>query len=282
MKTTTLPRTFGEAQTFIMGAANPGAVFTGLKPSIDGELNIISEVLVNGMVHGESSVFEGAQGMLLDEWHGFHPHTTWSTLTAANAIEILKEAKFDGNREIVGIIRSYSRRHGVGPFVAEDQRMRNIFPQEHNCQNEWQGAFRVGAFDGVQFRYALECLRKTGPVDSIALTHLDVFERVKDVPFCDRYLSTTKPDSDLAESEKSLPGVPQGGGKVAITRLIPNFKRDLGHQEALTDLLAKSEALRGGKFLKTDDLIKYIEANAKAKVKYLSFGPKSSQKSVLY
>jgi len=30
-------------------------------------------------------VFEGAQGVLLDEWHGFHPYTTWSTTTFANA-----------------------------------------------------------------------------------------------------------------------------------------------------------------------------------------------------
>ncbi len=26
-------------------------------------------------------VFEGAQGVLLDQWRGFHPHTTWSTVT---------------------------------------------------------------------------------------------------------------------------------------------------------------------------------------------------------
>jgi len=37
-------------------------------------------------------VFEGAQGVLLDEWHGFHPYTTWSTTTFANAETLLAEA----------------------------------------------------------------------------------------------------------------------------------------------------------------------------------------------
>src|SRR5262249_24529692 len=34
----------------------------------------------------ELAVFEGAQGVLLDEWYGFHPHTTWSDVTAHHAL----------------------------------------------------------------------------------------------------------------------------------------------------------------------------------------------------
>ena len=30
-------------------------------------------------------IFEGSQGVLLDEWFGFHPYTTWSTITPAGA-----------------------------------------------------------------------------------------------------------------------------------------------------------------------------------------------------
>ena len=33
-----------------------------------------------------------AQGVLLDEWRGFHPYTTWSTTTFANAETLLAEA----------------------------------------------------------------------------------------------------------------------------------------------------------------------------------------------
>ena len=37
-------------------------------------------------------VFEGAQGVLLDEWRGFHPYTTWSTTTFENAETLLRES----------------------------------------------------------------------------------------------------------------------------------------------------------------------------------------------
>ena len=43
------------------------------------------------LLRGGPRVFEGAQGVLLDEWHGFHPYTTWSTTTFANAEKLLAE-----------------------------------------------------------------------------------------------------------------------------------------------------------------------------------------------
>ncbi len=39
------------------------------------------EVDIAEDIFNETVVFEGAQGVLLDEWRGFHPHTTWSTCT---------------------------------------------------------------------------------------------------------------------------------------------------------------------------------------------------------
>lgn len=63
-------------------------------------------------------MFEGAQGILLDEWHGFHPYTTWSTTTFANAETLLAEAGESAIR--LGVIRCYMTRHGPGPFVTED------------------------------------------------------------------------------------------------------------------------------------------------------------------
>ena len=40
-------------------------------------------------VSGRSIVLEGAQGVLLDEACGFHPHTTWSTCTVSPALDLL-------------------------------------------------------------------------------------------------------------------------------------------------------------------------------------------------
>ena len=59
-------------------------------------------------------VFEGAQGVLLDEWRGFHPHTTWSTVEPSNARAMIDELGRDSY--VLGVTRTYMTRHGAGPF----------------------------------------------------------------------------------------------------------------------------------------------------------------------
>ena len=115
-------------------------------------------------------VFEAAQGVLLDETHGFQPHTTWSTTTFANADRVLDEAGWAGPRERVGVLRSYFTRHGAGPFVTEDAGLKAALPELHNGNGGSQGPFRVGPFDAVAARYALSV---AGPVDWLTVTHLD-------------------------------------------------------------------------------------------------------------
>ncbi|HEX4794630.1 MAG TPA: adenylosuccinate synthetase [Humisphaera sp.] len=115
-------------------------------------------------------LFEGAQGVLLDESFGFHPHTTWSTTTFANAHTLLREAGFEGRQTRLGVLRTYFTRHGPGPFVTEDSQLRRHLLEPHNDDAGWQGAFRVGTFDAVAARYAIAV---AGGVDALAITHLD-------------------------------------------------------------------------------------------------------------
>ncbi|MBX3271068.1 MAG: adenylosuccinate synthetase [Sandaracinaceae bacterium] len=111
-------------------------------------------------------VLEGAQGVLLDEWRGFHPHTTWSTCTTENALALL--AGYDGAIERIGVTRSYATRHGAGPFPTETRALDHL-DEPHNEDAGWQGRFRRGWLDLPLLRYALAC----SPVDALALTHLD-------------------------------------------------------------------------------------------------------------
>ena len=83
--------------------------------------------------------------MLLDEWRGFHPYTTWSTTTFANAEALLAEAGETAVR--LGAVRCYLTRHGPGPFVTEDPTLE--LPEPHNGTGTWQGAFRAGHPDAV-------------------------------------------------------------------------------------------------------------------------------------
>lgn len=127
---------------------------------------ITGEDFLPGLLRAGPVVFEGAQGVLLDERYGFHPYTTWSTTTFANALTLLAEAGADALR--LGVLRAYQTRHGPGPFVTEDPLLDR--PEPHNRHGRWQGAFRVGHLDTVALRYALEVC---GGADALAVTHLD-------------------------------------------------------------------------------------------------------------
>jgi adenylosuccinate synthase len=86
-------------------------------------------------------VFEGAQGLLLDERHRFFPHVTRSRTGLHNVAQIADEI---GLREldVVYVTRTYMTRHGAGPFPTERPGL--SFPDPTNAPNEWQGALRFG------------------------------------------------------------------------------------------------------------------------------------------
>lgn len=117
-------------------------------------------------------IFEGAQGVLIDEWHGFHPFTTWSTTTPHNAEILLKEIGYAGHVHRYGVIRAYSTRHGPGPFPTFDSSLTAMLPDSNNYFGQWQGAFRVGWLDIPLTRYALSV---SETIDSLVITHLDRF-----------------------------------------------------------------------------------------------------------
>lgn len=116
-------------------------------------------------------VFEGAQGVLLDEWHGFHPHTTWSTTTPDNALQLVAEI---GSEAIVlGVTRTYSTRHGHGPFPSEAAGLEPLLPEPHNGTGRYQGDFRVGHLDLPLLRYAVQASRR---IDALVVNHLDAVD----------------------------------------------------------------------------------------------------------
>ena len=117
----------------------------------------------------DNVIFEGAQGVLLDEHQGFHPYTTWSTTTSANAARLLIDAGAPRAPIRLGVTRAYMTRHGDGPFVTEDPDL--DLSEPHHQRNEFQGAFRQGHLDLVALRYAISCV--PGGVDGLVVTHLD-------------------------------------------------------------------------------------------------------------
>jgi adenylosuccinate synthase len=132
----------------------------------------------------EHVIFEGAQGVLLDEWHGFHPHTTWSTTTTKNANEMITIAGREGPVRKIGVVRAYATRHGQGPFPTEDAVLGQMLRESHNTDTGWQGEFRVGWFDLPLTRYALDACPD---IKEIAVTCLDRVASLPEWRFCEAY-----------------------------------------------------------------------------------------------
>jgi adenylosuccinate synthase len=116
----------------------------------------------------ETAIFEGAQGVLLDEWKGFHPYTTWSTVTAHHALELIEEHGIT-HVTVLGITRAYSTRHGAGPFPTWCPEMSAQIVDRGNPTNGWQGSIRSGPLDLVLLEYAT----RVCPVDGLVVNGLD-------------------------------------------------------------------------------------------------------------
>ena len=200
------------------------------------------DVMIDGHDH---IVFEGAQGVLLDEWRGFHPYTTWSTTTHDNALELLWDTGRLGHKAIkYGVTRAYMTRHGPGPFVTEDSDL--CFSEPHNVMHPWQGGFRQGHLDLVALRYAIKVC---GGVDRLAVTHLD---RADNWRVCRRYES--------------------------MDEITPSEEKDLDHQARLTARLQKEVPVYGDTVC-AEELVETLEEDG-GPVGLLSYGPTASGKKV--
>ncbi len=225
-------------------------------------------------------IFEGAQGVLLDEWYGFHPYTTWSTTTFKNAEQLLQAYNYTNAITRIGVLRAYSTRHGAGPFVTEDAWLSASLPDTHNENNPWQQAFRVGYLDLVATRYALDV---AGPVDALAVTNLDRLAAISVWKLCNAYHYQAAGEEDIAPYFET-----QGPSIKAIKVHHP---ANLAHQEQLTQRLWRCaphyETFHPSRTLDTtnrEDIYLYlaqIEQRLKCSIAIASFGPTASDKIAL-
>lgn len=129
-------------------------------------INIVDDFEPSGTI-----LFEGAQGVMLDQTHGTAPHNTWTDTTFNNAETLLNEWGVPAHdRWRIGCLRSYYTRHGAGPFPTEEPGLKPFLPEPHNWDQEFAGNFRVGRFD---FDLARKALKIVGRLDCLAISHLD-------------------------------------------------------------------------------------------------------------
>ncbi|CAN5353859.1 adenylosuccinate synthase [soil metagenome] len=167
-------------------------------------------------------VFEGAQGVMLDETRGFHPHTTWSSISTHAVEGVLRDAGIGAPVRHLGVLRSHLTRHGAGPLPTCDEAL-DVLAEPHNGDAGWQGRFRRGHPDALLLRYAL---RAAGRLDGLLVSHLDSIDRMGGLRWCDGY------DIDgEADPVADLPWLdaPSIGQQTALThriaRAVPRYDK---------------------------------------------------------
>jgi adenylosuccinate synthase len=133
---------------------------------------------------GRRILFEGAQGAMLDVDHGTYPYVTSSNTLAGQAAAGSGIAP-GAVGFVLGITKAYTTRVGSGPFPTEDK---GAIGKKLGERGREFGVVtgrkrRCGWFDAVAVRQAV----KTGGIDGIALTKLDVLDGFEEVKFCTAY-----------------------------------------------------------------------------------------------
>lgn len=219
--------------------------------------------LAQWMRKASGLVFEGAQGVLLDECAGFHPFTTWSRCTFDNAAAIASETNPELPLRRMGVTRAYGVRHGPGPLPTEDKTL-NPAVTEHNRSGTWQGDVRYGWFDAVLMRYALDA---AGPVDALALTHLDTPARMSQWKLAESYAVAGDHHGELVSKRTA------GGAICGITAPdAPTLER----QSKLTHLLFSAAPNYHPCPASQESVIQSVEQLLSRKVDVISRGPTAS------
>ena len=140
--------------------------------------------LTDCISQGDSILFEGAQGTMLDIDHGTYPYVTSSNTTAgaASTGSGVGPMLIDG---ILGIAKAYTTRVGGGPFPTElfDETGAILASRGQEFGSTTGRPRRCGWFDAVMVRRA--CL--INGVSSLCLTKLDVLDGLDEIKICTGY-----------------------------------------------------------------------------------------------
>ncbi len=144
----------------------------------------VTELLHQAREAGESILFEGAQGSLLDIDHGTYPFVTSSNTTAGGT------ATGSGFGPmyldyVLGITKAYTTRVGSGPFPTELDCEVGAYLGEkgHEFGATTGRKRRCGWFDIVAVRHA----NRINSVTGVCLTKLDVLDGLETVKICIGY-----------------------------------------------------------------------------------------------
>jgi adenylosuccinate synthase len=160
------------------------AALTAVAPLVLPYADRVWRLLDEARGQGKRVLFEGAQGAMLDVDHGTYPFVTSSNTVAGQAAAGSGIAP-SAVGFVLGITKAYTTRVGAGPFPTE---LKDAIGEMLGERGREFGVVtgrkrRCGWFDAVAVRQAI----KTGGINGIALTKLDVLDGFEEVKFCTAY-----------------------------------------------------------------------------------------------
>ena len=165
--------------------------FEGLWDRLEQEAGILAPYVGNGsklvndaVKRGERIIFEGAQGVLLDQIHGTYPFVT-SSSTIAGSAAIGSGVGPRHIDSVVGIAKAYTTRVGEGPFPTElnDATGEELRQRGHEFGTVTGRPRRCGWLDAVALRRAI----RVSGIDSVILTKLDILSGLRSIKVCTAY-----------------------------------------------------------------------------------------------
>jgi adenylosuccinate synthase len=210
---------------------------------------------------GQSIVFEGAQGTMLDIDHGTYPFVTSSSSTSGGAV-IGSGVAPTAIDTVIGISKAYCTRVGEGPFPTELHDA--VGEQIRKKGNEF------GAVTGRPRRCGwvdLPLLRYSGMINGtewLVVTKLDVLDELAEIPVCVGY----KIDGKAADE---IPA--QGCGYQTIECIYEKMPGWRTSTEGITKMDKLPQAAR--------NYLAFLEKQAGAKIGMVSTGPDRDQTILL-
>ncbi|MGE3974964.1 MAG: adenylosuccinate synthase [Bdellovibrionales bacterium] len=176
---------------------------------------------------GKKVLFEGAQGSLLDIYHGTYPYVTSSSTIAGSAF-IGTGVGPNSATKILGITKAYATRVGSGPFPSElnDEVGEKIQQDGHEFGATTGRKRRCGWLDLVALKYAI----RVNGLTHLALMKLDVLTGHKEISVVTGYDLDGKVIHDYPTSTEELARVKP------ILKTFKGWSEDITGSRSVRDL----------------------------------------------
>jgi len=214
-------------------------------------------LLNEAIAQGESVMFEGAQGTMLDIDHGTYPFVTSSSATSGGAVTGTGVAP-NAIDSVIGVTKAYCTRVGGGPFPSE---VEGAVADQLRARGNEYGAVtgrprRCGWIDLPLLRYA----QMINGMNWWVVTKLDVLDELDEIPVCIGYKINGKKTNEI-------PALATGFEQVqAIYETMPGWKKSTVGITSFDKLPKKAQ-----------DYLRFIEKESHARIGMVSTGPDREQ-----